>query len=672
MTRRLLSVALGTWLCLCAMGCHGTPSVSLSDLLRQMTDLESLTLKPLPGERCEQASSYDRASRIVDGKKVDWFANGDAGHYLRVEERQGRREMVMADIRGPGAIVRIWSANPKGILRIYLDDAETPVIEAEFMKLFDGSLGYPFIYPFVGIRASGANVYFPIPFARRALVTVEGGEGMYYHVNYRLYPPGTRVETFSREALQRTQPLGAQVAKRLDKPYATWQPPKGARVHPVRWTIPPGGSRVVTLRGPASIVAIELKPEARDLPRALRAAVLEITWDESKLPSVWAPLGDFFGTGPGLNLFQALPCGVLDNGMMYSHWVMPFAKQATLRIRNEGDAPLSLLGRILTQPIRWSKERLYFHAQWHTRYPIPTRPMRDWTMVEAKGTGRFVGVALSVANPVRTWWGEGDEKFYVDDEPFPSTFGTGSEDYFGYAWCTPTTFSHAYHNQPRADGPANYGHVSNNRFHIIDNIPFQRRFQGDIEIWHWSETTVGYSAIGYWYTDQIQPVAYTPTLRERLPVTLPDVVVYREPDAIEGESMTVLRRTGGTTQLQGMTAFGEGWSGETHLWWTGAKPGDILELGFNVDRAGTYEFIAAMTKAVDYGQFRLYVNGVALGEVIDLFNNGVVPTGKISLGKVALKQGQNVLRVEVVGTNPASVGDRHMFGLDFIKLLPVQ
>jgi len=38
----------------------------------------------------------------------------------------GRKEHVMMDIAGPGAIVRIWSANPAGTLRIYLDGAATP------------------------------------------------------------------------------------------------------------------------------------------------------------------------------------------------------------------------------------------------------------------------------------------------------------------------------------------------------------------------------------------------------------------------------------------------------------------------------------------------------------------------------------------------------------------
>lgn len=39
------------------------------------------------------------------------------------------------------------------------------------------------------------------------------------------------------------------------------------------------------------------------------------------------------------------------------------------------------------------------------------------------------------------WWGEGDEKFFVDGERFPSTFGTGSEDYIGYAWAAEPPFA---------------------------------------------------------------------------------------------------------------------------------------------------------------------------------------------------------------------------------------
>src|SRR4029079_13724340 len=133
---------------------------------------------------------------------------------------------------------------------------------------------------------------------------------------------------------------------------------------------------------------------------------------------------------------------------------------------------------------------LLFHAKWRIERNIPGRPWTDWTHLQAEGSGRFVGGALHVINSVRDWWGEGDEKIYVDGEKFPSFFGTGTEDYYGYAWCSPELFSHGYHAQPQRDGPGNYGRTSINRFHIPDRIPFTRSLKFDLELWHWIDCKV--------------------------------------------------------------------------------------------------------------------------------------------------------------------------------------
>ena len=90
----------------------------------------------------------------------------------------------------------------------------------------------------------------------------------------------------------------------------------------------------------------------------------------------------------------------------------------------------------------------YFHAKWHRdTFKLPKDRWPDWVMLRTQGRGRFCGVMLHVWNPRGGWWGEGDEKFFVDGEKFPSTFGTGSEDYFGYAWCDPGLFQRPYHAQ---------------------------------------------------------------------------------------------------------------------------------------------------------------------------------------------------------------------------------
>ncbi len=77
----------------------------MGSLLDQMTDLAGLASFPNPSYTCKQFSSYDRKAKSPD---QDWFANGDAGQYLRVEDRSGRKEYVMMDAKGPGAVVRIW------------------------------------------------------------------------------------------------------------------------------------------------------------------------------------------------------------------------------------------------------------------------------------------------------------------------------------------------------------------------------------------------------------------------------------------------------------------------------------------------------------------------------------------------------------------------------------
>ena len=78
--------------------------------------------------------------------------------------------------------------------------------------------------------------------------------------------------------------------------------------------------------------------------------------------------------------------------------------------------------------------------------------------------------------------GEGDEKFFVDGEKFPSWFGTGSEDYFGFAYANPTPFSKPFHAQVHQDGGINgSGSKVNTRLQVSDSIPFQNGFQGCIE-----------------------------------------------------------------------------------------------------------------------------------------------------------------------------------------------
>ncbi len=313
---------------------------------------------------------------------------------------------------------------------------------------------------------------------------------------------------------------------------------------------------------------------------------------------------------------------------------------------------------------------MYFHAKWRGQFDVPTRPMIDWNYMTARGKGVFAGVAFAIDNPVKDWWGEGDEKIYVDGEAFPSHFGTGTEDYFGYAWCFPGLFVHAYHNQPRCDGPGNFGRTSVNRWHIIDRIPFTKDFKFDMELWHWkANIKVNMAVAAYWYampggTDGFRVLTAADAQLRPAP-ELPQAVKVK--GAIEGESMRIVQKTGSPAPQDW-----EGLSGGRHLWWHNTpKPGDMLVLAFQAPKAGKYKVVGRFLKAIDYGIVQLAINGQKAGDPIDFFNDGVEPTGEVDLGTFELKEGDNQFSATMVGANVRAVKS-YMFGLDYLLLKPAE
>jgi len=251
---------------------------------------------------------------------------------------------------------------------------------------------------------------------------------------------------------------------------------------------PRGGGRVTELR---------LATTDR-LADRLRATTLRLAFDGVETAA--APLVAFFGTSPEVVPYRSLPMVVEPDGTLVCRFPMPFHDRAVVTVARAAAGSAELRGRVTVDAAAFDDAALVFHASFRPREVMRTRPMRDWHIATLEGTGQQVGTLLDVENPPGTsWWGEGDEKVYVDGEAFPSLFGTGTEDYFGFAWSTPETFAHAYHAQTRAPGDGFGGLFSMNRFLVIDPVPFARSLRFDLEIWHWSDTAIAADALLYWY-----------------------------------------------------------------------------------------------------------------------------------------------------------------------------
>jgi len=640
---------------------HGQ-DVTFTDLTSELTGLERLTTAPRPPYKNAQFSSYDRKSTDPEAATDEnWFANDDRGQFIREEQNDDRTEYVMAEMDGPGAIVRIWSANPNdaGTVRFYLDGADEPVIEMPLQELLSGDHEH-FPAPLCGVRARGWNSYVPIPYAKSCKITASE-PNFYYHVNYRTYDDDASLQTYSATAAQENLDALKRAADTLTRPDTAAELTDTETAARGR-TLAPNQSKVLfALNGPGAVRRFTCRIEAADKPEALRKNVLTIAFDNDT--TVRVPLGDFFGTAPGLNSYESITSGVRQDGTMYANWVMPFANQAVIRLHNNSEQTIRVHAEAHfgDAPPDWN---YYFHAAYRVENDIPTQPRQDWTYLQTEGPGRFVGNVLHVANPTTAWWGEGDEKIYVDGENFPSTFGTGTEDYYGYAWTSPERFTHAYHNQPRCDGPANYGHTNVSRFHLIDDIPFNESFKFDMEIWHWEEVQVSYASTSYWYGPL---AAHNAVSRwETADLNIPEIPPKRGVEgAIEGEQMRVINASHGNVVPQYVDQWG--WSRGGQVWWRDAQQSATLKLGFPMAEAGKYRIEAVFTEAYDYAIAQMTINGQQVfDEPRDFYYEDVRATDPIDLGVFELRQGENIIEVTLTGMND-NAEKLWMWGLDYIK-----
>ena len=487
--RRLLPAAL----VLIAVGAAWAQDVrDYPYFVKQCIDLDALPLLE-DGTTCKQFSSYDRRSH--DPKF--WDANGDAGQYIQYDPdlhgpplKEG--EALMAQMDGPGCIFRIWSANPKGLIRFYLDGATEHTYEFEFDKLFRGEyedFKPPFVYKRGG-QQSASDCYLPIPYAKSCRVTADKRHGQYYHIGYMTYPSDTAVETFKWPLGEEAKQAAAEVAAKWTNCGTDPRPsaPGDATIQKTVTLEPWKPLTLADLEGPAMIKTLKAKLTG-DERYIWRKVLLRIWFDDERQASVICPLGEFFGTGWQANEYRSYPLGVID-GEGYSFWAMPVHKRAKVQVVHRGTAPVSL-----EFTLKWQKLDLLpanaavFHAKWRREAPCK---IFDYPFLEARGPGRFVGVALYIDHPVPGWWGEGDEKVWVDGEDFPSTFGTGSEDYFGDAWGIRDLHQPSFGcNLRQATRTCCY------RWHIADHIPFAESYRMTIE--NYAPFADDYTSVAYWY-----------------------------------------------------------------------------------------------------------------------------------------------------------------------------
>ncbi len=427
-------------------------------------------------------------------------------------------------------------------------------------------------------------------------------------------------------------------------------------------SIEPGQSLTLgELEGPGVITHFWCTISADDLFYG-RSLVLRIYWDGLDKPSVEAPLGDFFGVGHGAwTSYTSMPVSVTSNGRAHTcYWRMPFRKSARVTVTNESNA---FKCDSFYYYLDWQKSDLlsddstYFHAQY--RQSAPAEP-GDYTILEATGQGQYVGTVYSVHQMENGWFGEGDDRFYIDGEESPSLRGTGTEDYFNDAWGF-RSFSTPFYGVPLFEGYFAGDRVSAYRWHLNDPVAFKRSLKVAIEhkgsiftdqileLGGCIERQDWISSVAFWYQ---QPPAGSaqpwPPAKERIP---PYKTIVANTLEVRGTPSQLLLKE--KDDVIYMPAQGDG----------------ALDIDFSVSEQGTYTLQAVMLFAVMAGVYQPLMDGKPFGGPID-FCIGGMDHLPVSLDRHELSAGKHTLRFEGRGASPKMrAGAKPLFGLGISHLI---
>lgn len=237
-----------------------------------------------------------------------------------------------------------------------------------------------------------------------------------------------------------------------------------------------------------------------------RYSILRFYWDGETTPSVEVPVGDFFGMGWGkYAALNSLPVTVNPGSAFNCYWPMPFRKKCRITMENLDEKDMTLFYQVDYVLTEVTADAAYFHAQFRRVNPLPNKT--DYVLLDnVKGKGQYVGTYIAWGVHNNGWWGEGEIKFFMDDDGrYPTICGTGTEDYFcgsydfdtekknaaGVVESNYTEFSTAYAGLLqviRGDGHYNMAQrFGMYRWHITDPIRFEKNLKVTIQALGWRE-----------------------------------------------------------------------------------------------------------------------------------------------------------------------------------------
>lgn len=449
----------------------------------------------------EQISSYDRKGGNDDGFD---------GTYSYIREENGK--LVIADLKGPGVVNRIWTPTPTDdMLSFYFDGEKTPRLEIKFSDLFSGKV-FPFIKPICGNEIGGYYCYLPIPYQKSLKIVFSGEKILFHQIQYRNLP-GVDVKSWTGDFTAADRALLSEVGTLWSNISPTVQQfakglSQNIQSEEKVFTIHPGEEvPFFESTTPGRIVGFDIDA-GTSFEGLYKDVILSATWDNEQVEAIYAPVADFFGYAYGKGAMRSMVMGKQGNSN-YCYLPMPYDKSARMKLiykkrDNAAQAPISVKVSVYhNQQARKTNEEGKLYTVWRREKP---ETGKYYTFLETKGKGHYIGT-IHQAQGLRagmTLFFEGDDVTHIDGKM--RIHGTGSEDYYNGGWYAlldrwDRGISLPIHGS--LDYSLPMARTGGYRFFMSDKMPFEKEINHAMEHGpEGNEFPVDYTSLAFFYGSQ--------------------------------------------------------------------------------------------------------------------------------------------------------------------------
>jgi Protein of unknown function (DUF2961) len=478
------------------------PGISWCSLLSDATELKTLARSVEPGTSSKMFSSCSDTGKVMLANLAPKVTGDlDHGFFSEIVDTKNGVLATIGEFDGPGVVTWVWSANPVGTLLLFIDKQAEPVLKMSFADFLAGNF-LPVRDPYASVNSFGHNLHFPIVHASHCKLVLlaprrEDLSELYYQVAWHALPATSPVHPFDPGEIKKSSELLKQFAARLQNPSKINPLPSedSATYTKAEPSLNPG--KTVELfhgTGQQAITGIQISaPSKHDLA----GIWIDGVFDGNKTMRI--PLHMLAGVSANVEDTQSLPATVAGRKLTL-RWFMPFSTDCQLWASNTTSNACNVTVEVWTKPVDASCYPLRFHANFIHHTGMKTDDGNILTLAEAVGSGRIVGTVLGVDSRSDVWWGEGDHLIWLDDISKPAWRGTGTEDYFGFAWCSQGIFNHPFRGQTYVGGSQSHRIAHMYRYHVLDQLIFQRWGKFQFEAWGLGKGDMDWATSVMWYS----------------------------------------------------------------------------------------------------------------------------------------------------------------------------